>query len=213
MVHSTQACFSLIPSVVVNWQNSWLVLGGRLSWSNFVVLQIPLPNILDHDIFLGLQLPTRAQSVWQQIWPQRWLNECEGNRGICGGTVPEFTWRNFGSKWSSGQSEFRSIFEPRVPTIRSINLYGKYFMLFAYFCKSRDCVVSKMARLRAGRSGLQIPTWAKELPLLQNAHIDSGAHPSSHSISAETPSKGIKKPRLKADRSPPSSTEIKNEWR
>jgi hypothetical protein len=70
-----------------------------------------------------------------------------------------------------------------------------------------------MARLLAGRSGLQILTWAKELPLLQNAHIESGAHPPSNSISTETPSKGIKKPGLKADRSPPSSAEVKNEWR
>jgi hypothetical protein len=70
-----------------------------------------------------------------------------------------------------------------------------------------------MARLRAGRSGLQIPTGAKELPLFHNAHMGSGSHPPSNSISTGTPSKGLKKPGLKSDRSPPSSVEVRNEWR
>lgn len=106
--------------------------------------------------------------------------------------------------------KFRAV---RIPVdIRNARLHntlhqliGKYFRLFGYFCKSRECVVSVMVRLRAGRSGLKIPTWAKQMPLLQNGHIESGVQPPSNSISNDTPSKGIKKPDLKADRSPPST--------
>ena len=67
-------------------------------------------------------------------------------------------------------------------------------MLFVYFYNSRDCVVCIMARLRAGRSGLQFLTGAKELPLPQNAQIGSGAHPPSNSISTGIPSRGLKQP-------------------
>lgn len=60
--------------------------------------------------------------------------------------------------------------------------------------------------LRAGKSGVGIPTEAEDFPLLQNVEIDSWTHPAGAS------SPNVKRPDLQADHSPPSSTELKNYW-
>jgi hypothetical protein len=46
--------------------------------------------------------------------------------------------------------------------------------------------------------------------IFHSVHTDSEAHPSSYPMGTEGSFQGVKRPRRKADHSPPSSTEVKN---
>jgi hypothetical protein len=64
-----------------------------------------------------------------------------------------------------------------------------------------------VTRLRAEQSGVQNPTTARHLSLLQNVHTGSGAHPASYSmdIGAVSRGEGVKRPGREFDHLTPSS--------
>ena len=55
---------------------------------------------------------------------------------------------------------------------------------FLLLVRSRGSAVGIVIRLRAARFGVGILVGVKGVSLLQNVHIDSGAHPSSYSMGA-----------------------------
>jgi hypothetical protein len=59
-------------------------------------------------------------------------------------------------------------------------------------------------------AGFQLPAGAKYCSLIHCVQIGSGAYPTSHSMGTMRSSLGIKRLGCEADRSPPSSAEVKN---
>jgi hypothetical protein len=76
-----------------------------------------------------------------------------------------------------------------------------------------DSIISVVVRLQARQCWFQIPSEARDLPLLQNVQTGLGSYPASYSIDTITLSPGTEQPSHVADHSPPSSVNIKNEWR
>ena len=72
--------------------------------------------------------------------------------------------------------------------------------------------MTSVTRLRAGKSGVQIPPRARDFSLLQNVQTASESHPASCSTdTGSTFSGGVQWPGREADHSPPSSFEV-HEW-
>jgi hypothetical protein len=64
-----------------------------------------------------------------------------------------------------------------------------------------------IAGLRAGWSGVRVPTWAGNFSLHHRVQTGSGAHPASYPVGTR-----ISFLEGEADHSPPSSAEAKNVW-
>jgi hypothetical protein len=60
---------------------------------------------------------------------------------------------------------------------------------------------------------LRLPAGTRELFLLQSVQARPGSNPSSHSLDTVTLSPGVKQQGCEFDHSPPTSTEIKQDWR
>lgn len=78
--------------------------------------------------------------------------------------------------------------------------------------RSADCTVSVVKKLRTGQSKIRIPKMARNSPVLQNSQTISGPHPISYSISTGVLSPRPQRTGRKAECSPPSCSEIENEW-
>jgi hypothetical protein len=72
---------------------------------------------------------------------------------------------------------------------------------------SRVSVVSLETKLRTGWLSVGIPAEKRGFSLLQNFQTSSGAHPASYSMGT-----GVVSGDSEVDLSPPSSSEVKNEW-
>jgi hypothetical protein len=68
-------------------------------------------------------------------------------------------------------------------------------------------------RIQAGGSGVRIPVGTRDFALLQKVQTDSGAHLASYTMGTGVLSRGVKRPDHDVYHSPPSSDEIRNEWR
>jgi hypothetical protein len=88
------------------------------------------------------------------------------------------------------------------------------WILFPNLCYSgsQDNVVSTETRLQAGRSGIRILVGPRDIFLLQNVQISSGAQPDSYSIGTRESYHGVKRPGREANHSPPCSLEVNNAW-
>ena len=69
-----------------------------------------------------------------------------------------------------------------------------------------------MLRLQTVQFGVRIPEEAKDFSLFQNVHIGSGAH-SAYPRWLQGFFRGGNAVRAEDNHTPPSTTEIKNEWR
>ena len=59
-------------------------------------------------------------------------------------------------------------------------------------------------------AGVGLPAPARKYSVLHSVHTGSGAHPTSCPMGAGSVSQGVKRPGREADRSHPSSAEVKN---
>ena len=66
-----------------------------------------------------------------------------------------------------------------------VNEVGKMENVLKRVLNSRRSIFSIVSRLRAGRSGVQIPAGARDISLIQNVQANCGAHPLSCSLSTE----------------------------
>jgi hypothetical protein len=59
-------------------------------------------------------------------------------------------------------------------------------------------------------AGIRFPARARDFFLLHSFQTGSGAHPASYPMGTGSPFLGLKRPGREADRSPPSSAEVKS---
>lgn len=77
---------------------------------------------------------------------------------------------------------------------------------------SEYCILSLMTGLWVGKYGVQFLGGSKICSLLQNVQTCSGAHLDSRSLGTGVLFIEISQPWHEANHSPPSSSEVKNEW-
>jgi hypothetical protein len=77
---------------------------------------------------------------------------------------------------------------------------------------SDNSILSLVTGLWAGKCGAQLLGGSKNCSLLQVVQTCSGAHPASCSLGTGVLFIGINQSWHEADHSPPSSSEVKNEW-
>ena len=78
--------------------------------------------------------------------------------------------------------------------------------IYIYIYRERE----RETKLRAGRSGVRIPTGDTNFSPLRIVHTVSGSLHASYPMVHESSFTGVKRPRHEADHLPPSITEIKN---
>lgn len=88
------------------------------------------------------------------------------------------------------------------------SVMAKYLFTRLYSHKywSQEGIISIATRLWAGRSRVYIPAGPRDLILLQNSQIVSGAQPAS------SVSRCVKWPGHETDHIPPPTAEVKKEW-
>jgi len=70
-----------------------------------------------------------------------------------------------------------------------------------------DSVVGTVTGVRAGRYGVPVPTGVRNLSKTYRPALGSTRRPEYRGSSS-----GVRRPGREVDHSPPSSTEVKNEW-
>jgi hypothetical protein len=80
-----------------------------------------------------------------------------------------------------------------------------------YMQTCRAGIAQSVHRLSIGwMAGVRFPAGARDISILHSLHTGSGAHP-AYPLRTGALSPGIKRPGLKADHSPPSGAQVKND--